>query len=189
MTMARSEQKIAKAIAESDAWMDAVEPARLSTDAVDDRKDLRQIGVAMLAIEAAEQSLVAAVAQAKAGGRSWTDIANVLGVSRQAARQRFDPLMESARRLHGPLQIASQSHESPGDFGLPAEYCDELAAFIRRRITELPQDSGGRYPGSLLYLDADMTMWAIPHSRDLWRWFTASTPSAESTQHDESSLP
>lgn len=84
--MARSEEEIAKAIAESDAWMDAVEPARLPAEAVDDRKDLRQIGVALLAIEAAEQSLIAAVAQAKASGRSWTDIANVLGVSRQAAR-------------------------------------------------------------------------------------------------------
>ncbi|MEO7259868.1 MAG: sigma-70 family RNA polymerase sigma factor [Jatrophihabitantaceae bacterium] len=95
--MARSEQEIAKAIADSDAWMDAVKPARLAADAVNDRRDLRQIGVAMLAIEAAEQSLVAAVAQAKAGGRSWTDIANVLGVSRQAARQRFDARLESAR--------------------------------------------------------------------------------------------
>ncbi|MDQ1739424.1 MAG: hypothetical protein QOE53_1076, partial [Pseudonocardiales bacterium] len=47
--MARSEEEIAKAVAESDAWLDAVEPASLSTDVVNDRKDLRQIGVAMLA--------------------------------------------------------------------------------------------------------------------------------------------
>lgn len=94
---ARSEEEIAKAVAESDAWTDAIDPAQLPADAVNDRKDLRQIGVAMLAIEAAEQALVAAVAQAKASGRSWTDIANVLGVSRQAARQRFDARLESAR--------------------------------------------------------------------------------------------
>jgi hypothetical protein len=103
--MARSEEEIAKAVAESDAWMDAVDPASLSSGAVDDRKDLRQIGVALLAIEAAEQSLITAVAEAKAAGRSWTDIANVLGVSRQAARQRFDAHLESARshvRQAGP---------------------------------------------------------------------------------------
>ncbi|HEX8079610.1 MAG TPA: hypothetical protein VF557_05335 [Jatrophihabitans sp.] len=101
--MARSKEEIAKAAAESDAWMDAVEPARLSADAINDRNDLRQIGVALLAIEAAQQSLVDAVAQAKANGRSWTDIANVLGVSRQAARQRFDAHLESARQPDGEI--------------------------------------------------------------------------------------
>ncbi|HEX8767012.1 MAG TPA: hypothetical protein VF714_01505 [Jatrophihabitans sp.] len=100
---ARSEPEIAKAIAESNAWTDAVEPARLSTDAVNDRKDLRQIGVAMQAVEAAEQSLVTAVAQARANGRSWTDIASVLGVSRQAARQRFDAQIRSADQTYGAL--------------------------------------------------------------------------------------
>jgi hypothetical protein len=70
--------------------MDAVNPDDVPADAVDDRKDLRQIGAALIAIEAAEQALVSAVANARANNRSWTDIANVLGVSRQAARQRFD---------------------------------------------------------------------------------------------------
>jgi predicted ArsR family transcriptional regulator len=46
--------------------------------------------MALTAIEAAEQSLLSAVADARANKRSWTEIANVLGVSRQAARQRFD---------------------------------------------------------------------------------------------------
>ncbi len=118
--MARSDKEVAKAIAESDAWMDAVEPASLSADAVNDRKDLRQIGVALLAIEAAEQSLVAAVAQAKANGRSWTDIANVLGVSRQAARQRFDTHIKSAPQPYGAIltmpEVPGELH-SALDFG------------------------------------------------------------------------
>ncbi|MEO6500288.1 MAG: hypothetical protein ABIQ09_00065 [Jatrophihabitantaceae bacterium] len=117
MMMARSDEEIAKAAAESDAWMAAVEPARLSSDAVNDREDLRQVGVALLAIEASEQALVAAVAQAKANGRSWTDIANVLGVSRQAARQRFDAHIKSSRRSDGALrpptrQVVGEPHSA-----------------------------------------------------------------------------
>jgi hypothetical protein len=90
MTMPRSEDELAQALAQSEAWMDAVNPDEVPADAVDDRKDLRQIGAALIAIEAAEQALVSAVANARANKRSWTDIANILGVSRQAARQRFD---------------------------------------------------------------------------------------------------
>jgi hypothetical protein len=90
MTMPRSENDLAEALAQSDAWLDAVNPDELPDDAIDDRKDLRQIGMALISIEAAEQALISAVANARANKRSWTDIANVLGVSRQAARQRFD---------------------------------------------------------------------------------------------------
>jgi len=90
MTLPRSEDELAEALAQSEAWMDAVNPDEVPADAVDDRKDLRQIGAALIAIKAAEQALVSAVASARANKRSWTDIANILGVSRQAARQRFD---------------------------------------------------------------------------------------------------
>ncbi len=137
--MARSEKEIAEAVAESDAWMDAVEPARLSTDAVNDRKDLRQIGVAMLAIEVAEQSLVAAVAQAKASGRSWTDIANVLGVSRQAARQRFDARL-NASQPPLPIFVDMSSWHSSGADSSAAEDTSQLASF-ERRLREYAHDS------------------------------------------------
>lgn len=88
--MPRSEKEVAEALAQSEAWLDAVNPDEVPAGAIDDRKDLRQIGMALLSIEAAEQALVSAVAAARANNRSWTEIANVLGVSRQAARQRFD---------------------------------------------------------------------------------------------------
>ncbi|HEU5270696.1 MAG TPA: hypothetical protein VFU36_12285 [Jatrophihabitans sp.] len=78
------------AVAQSEAWLDAVNPDDVPNGAIDDREDLRRIGMALIAIETAEQDLVSAVADARANKRSWTDIANVLGVSRQAARQRFD---------------------------------------------------------------------------------------------------
>lgn len=158
--MARSEQEIAKAIAESDAWMDAVEPARLSTDAVNDRKDLRQIGVAMLAIEAAEQSLVAAVAQARARGRSWTDIANVLGVSRQAARQRFDVhtrdvQMKGASCLGGAVYFATNSDRGPGAYGSYPDYWNELGKWVQLRMSECPPDSRTEWIACLVPVDHD----------------------------------
>jgi hypothetical protein len=151
MTMARSEDEITQAVAQSEAWMDAVEPAQFPADAVDDRKDLRQIGVALLAIEAAEQSLVAAVAQAKANGRSWTDIANVLGVSRQAARQRFDAQLEAARQAYGALFTAMEVDLVPGArSSLTDHRCSALTAALRRLMGEQPLDSGIGLTGILL---------------------------------------
>ncbi len=54
-----------------------------------DRTDMRRIGAALDTVDIAHLTLVRAVAVARNHGRSWTEIADVLGVSRQAARQRF----------------------------------------------------------------------------------------------------
>lgn len=51
--------------------------------------DLRKIAAAYLSVAQAETSLDDAVQQARANGRTWTQIAAVLGVSRQAATERF----------------------------------------------------------------------------------------------------
>lgn len=59
-----------------------------------DGADLRAVGEALVAVDEAQAELVAAVASARGHGRSWTDVANVLGVSRQAARQRFADAVE-----------------------------------------------------------------------------------------------
>lgn len=139
--MARSEQEVAAAIAESDAWLDAVDPARLPADAVEDRKDLRQIGVALLAVEAAEQSLIAAVSQAKAGGRSWTDIANVLGVSRQAARQRFDARVHTVRSP-APIFVDTNAWHSSAASDSGAATWTDLVASQRRLLERLGEVTG-----------------------------------------------
>lgn len=55
----------------------------------DDPADLRRIGRAKHALRDAEAELRAAVAAARAAGRSWGYIGLVLGVSKQAAQQRF----------------------------------------------------------------------------------------------------
>lgn len=71
-------------------WLDDI--ANDPTVEADDAHDLRDIGTALIAVDAAEANLVAAVARAREAGRDWTQIANVLGVSRQVVRQRFPDL-------------------------------------------------------------------------------------------------
>lgn len=56
---------------------------------VDDTEDLRAVAAAAEAALADEARLREAVEIARAHGRSWNHIARALGVSRQAARQRF----------------------------------------------------------------------------------------------------
>jgi DNA-directed RNA polymerase specialized sigma24 family protein len=51
--------------------------------------DLREIAAAAEAVRADDPRLREAVILARARGRSWNHIALALGVSRQAARQRF----------------------------------------------------------------------------------------------------
>lgn len=56
---------------------------------VDDPADLRRIGLAKHGLQRAESELRDAVHAARANGRSWGYIGLVLGVSKQAAQQRF----------------------------------------------------------------------------------------------------
>jgi len=89
MTMPRTREELEKAAAEAEAWLDQLDPATIRGA---DASDLRRIGLALKRIAATEAELAAAVAAARANGRSWADIAMVLGISRQAARQRYgDP--------------------------------------------------------------------------------------------------
>lgn len=65
---------------------DDLDPA---TTEVELTEDLRQIAADSEAVRADEARLREAVEVARAHGRSWNQIAVALGVSRQAARQRF----------------------------------------------------------------------------------------------------
>lgn len=66
--------------------LDALDPA---TAAFEDTEDLRAVAVAADTVAIDETRLTEAVEIARARGRSWTRIGIALGVSRQAARQRF----------------------------------------------------------------------------------------------------
>lgn len=92
--MPRTIQQLQEAAAETDAWLDSLDPKAIaSPDA--DVSDLRAIGDAMRAVAASDLMLAERVTEARAKGRTWTQIAAVLGVSKQAARERFG---EPARR-------------------------------------------------------------------------------------------
>lgn len=66
--------------------LDSLDPA---TAPASDAADLRRIGAALRNVEEAERDLTEAVAAAREQGRSWAMIGMVLGISRQAAQQRF----------------------------------------------------------------------------------------------------
>jgi len=55
----------------------------------DNTEDLAQVAAASATVRTDEDRLRQAVQAARAKGRSWNQIAVALGVSRQAARQRF----------------------------------------------------------------------------------------------------
>ncbi|HWC23982.1 MAG TPA: hypothetical protein VG502_16920 [Flexivirga sp.] len=68
--------------------LDALDPA---TTPARDATHFRRIIAASEQLDAAQDELHAAVAAARAAGDSWTVIGAALGVSKQAAAQRFGP--------------------------------------------------------------------------------------------------
>jgi hypothetical protein len=64
----------------------AIDPDLTTVEKID---DLRDVAVASQAVRSDEAALREAVQVARTHGRSWNQIAVALGVSRQAARQRF----------------------------------------------------------------------------------------------------
>ncbi|WP_200962682.1 hypothetical protein [Terrabacter sp. Soil810] len=71
---------------EFEAWVDALDP---DTAVVDDPADLRAVADAADELHAVQSRLREAVHAARANGRTWTQIAVGLGVSRQAATKRY----------------------------------------------------------------------------------------------------
>jgi hypothetical protein len=81
-----TDQEIEQAAARFERIADALDPATVQAEETD---DLRKIATAAEAVRADDARLREAVVLARARGRSWNHIALALGVSRQAARQRF----------------------------------------------------------------------------------------------------
>lgn len=84
--MPRTREQLDQAARDAEAWLDSLDPAETPAE---DPRDLRRIGLAVKDVAAAEKELADAVAAAREAGRSWGEIALVLGVSKQAARQRY----------------------------------------------------------------------------------------------------
>lgn len=86
--MGRKHTAEAGELAETEALLDKLDPTDLNS-AEADASDLRRIGEAADAIDHARDALAEAVASARSLGPSWGQIGMVLGVSRQATRERF----------------------------------------------------------------------------------------------------
>ena len=84
--MKHTDEQIEEAARRFEALADQLDP---QTAQVEDLADLRAIAEAAERARRDEALLTERVALARAHGRSWTRIAAALGVSRQAARQRF----------------------------------------------------------------------------------------------------
>ncbi len=84
--MRHTSEEIERAAQRFEQLADHFDPA---TAEVERTEDLRAIAEAADAARADEARLREAVQLARAQGRSWNQIAVALGVSRQAARQRF----------------------------------------------------------------------------------------------------
>jgi hypothetical protein len=86
ITMRHTDDEIERAARRFDQLADELDPAAAEVDHTD---DLRAIAAVSEAVRADEARLREAVEVARAHNRSWNQIAVALGVSRQAARQRF----------------------------------------------------------------------------------------------------
>lgn len=71
---------------EVNAWLDSLDP---DTTPAEDIIDLRSVAAAVNDRDAAEQRVRDAVDAARANGRSWARIGIALGVSKQAAHERY----------------------------------------------------------------------------------------------------
>lgn len=90
--MRHTDKEIEQAAQRFKQLADGLDPATVEALRTD---DLRAVAVASEAVRGDEARLREAVEVARAHGRSWNRIAVALGVSRQAARQRFAEKMHS----------------------------------------------------------------------------------------------
>ena len=84
--MPRTREQLDRAAAEAEAWLETLNPV---DHPAEDTTDLRVIVAAVTNIAEGERQLRAAVLAARANGRSWGRISMALGVTKQAARERF----------------------------------------------------------------------------------------------------
>jgi hypothetical protein len=86
MMTRHTDDEIEQAAQRFEQLADTLDPAMAAVEHTD---DLHEIAAAAEAVRADDARLTEAVTLARAHGRSWNHIALALGVSRQAARQRF----------------------------------------------------------------------------------------------------
>lgn len=105
---------------------------------------LAAVGVAQGISRGVEKGLATTVAQARAAGHTWAEIGQVLGMSRQAAFQRFGrpadprtgrPMAEAMLPDAGDRAVVLLANVADGRL---AEVCNEFDALLAQRL-----DAGG----------------------------------------------
>lgn len=84
--MTRTPEEMERAVAAAEEWLDQLDPADVKWAVP---PELAEIALARHDIALAEQRLREAVGQARKAGQSWAAIGRILGVTRQAAHERF----------------------------------------------------------------------------------------------------
>lgn len=86
--MPRTREQLDQAAGDAERWLDSLDPAAIaSPDA--DASHLRRLGAAVRSVAASQTELTEAVAAAREHGHTWTQVATMLGTSRQAAQERY----------------------------------------------------------------------------------------------------
>ena len=99
-----------RALADTEAWLDTLDPAALASPG-SDGEDLRAIGDALRTVAASDLALAEQVAGARANGRTWTQIAAVLRVTKQAATAAITVGRERRRQVTSHHQKSARSGE------------------------------------------------------------------------------
>lgn len=90
--MPRTREELERAAAQAETWLNSLDPAAMPAE---DPADLRRIGLALRGLVEEQREVDEAVAAARTNGRSWAEIGLVLGISRQAARERYGQPMRA----------------------------------------------------------------------------------------------
>jgi FAD/FMN-containing dehydrogenase len=91
--MPRTREQLQQAAENAEQWLDSLDPAAIASPDADASR-LRRIAEAVRAAADSQVELANAVAAARAHGHTWTQIAAMLGTSRQAAQERYGELTE-----------------------------------------------------------------------------------------------
>lgn len=86
--MPRTREQLQQAAEDAERWLDSLDPEAIASPDTD-ASHLRRIVAAVRANASGQVELAAAVAAAREHGHTWTQIATMLGTSRQAAQERY----------------------------------------------------------------------------------------------------
>lgn len=86
--MPRTREQLQQAADAAERWLDSLDPAAVASPEADASR-LRRIADAVRAVAQSQVELADAVAKARVQGHTWTQIAAMLGTSRQAAQERY----------------------------------------------------------------------------------------------------